>query len=82
MELNPGPVEAGKQLTVYQWKEGGRGDVPRGMEAFHCNNVFEFLCLAFSFPRLTGKQTCAPTSSHGSGVSCRVVYLSTTMYVE
>ena len=48
--------------------------MPRGMKAFRYNSVFEFLGLPFSFPRLTAMQTCAPTSSHGSGVSCRVVY--------
>ena len=81
VELNPGPVEAGKQLAVPV--EGGReGDVPRGVTAFRCNNVFEFLGLTFSFPRLTDMQTCTPTSSHGSGVSCRVVYWICSNYLS
>ena len=52
--------------------------MPRGVAAFHYNSVFEFLGLTFPFPRLTAMQTCTPTStctsSHGFGVSCRVVY--------
>ena len=77
VELNPGPVEAGKQLAVLVEgrREGGRRDVPRGVKAFCYNCAFEFLCLTFSFPRLTVMQTWYTChSSHGSGVSCRVVY--------
>ena len=46
----------------------------RAWQPFRYNCAFEFLGLTFSFPRLTGKQTCTCTSSRGSGVSCRVVY--------
>ena len=72
VELNPGPVEAGKQLAVPE--EGGRGMCQGAWQPFRYNGVFEFLGLTFSFPRLTAMQTCTRTSSHGSGVSCRVVY--------
>ena len=48
VELNPGPVEAGKQLAVPV--EGkSEGDVPRGMAAFCYNRVFEYLGLTFCF---------------------------------
>ena len=82
VELNPGPVEAGKQLAVPV--EGGReGDVPRGVAAFCYNRVFEYLGLTFCFSRLTGMQTCTPIPV-AMGLEYHVEYivyqLLTTMY--